>query len=368
MQACVSFILTSLERDDDLDWVYLVSRQVYQQLARFGVDTQGAKTRVFDASPARSRQARNQLLEEVERIQPDAVFTFFGPAYVRFKQPHLLGVADGWVTHSTWLAYKSLNGLKDMLVTLLRCVYKGWWYRYADFWVVEANAAAVGLARRMRVDRSRIKVVSNSCAPHYFRPLEGAFDPGTDKSVKILTLSSYYPHKDLELIPKVAYQLKKVMNDDDFAFIVTLTENADANAILDEAVAHGVSDNVRNIGPVDIKDGPALYASVDLAFVPTLLETFTAAYPEAMAMNKPIVTTDLDFARDICKDAAAYFSPGNASDAAGAIFTVLDNEAVSSEMVANGQEILKQLPSAEERYAAYGKILKEMMATADSLK
>lgn len=35
--------------------------------------------------------------------------------------------------------------------------------------------------------------------------------------------------------------------------------------------------------------------------MPTVLEVFSATYPEAMAL--PIVTSDLDFARDICDNA-----------------------------------------------------------------
>lgn len=38
--------------------------------------------------------------------------------------------------------------------------------------------------------------------------------------------------------------------------------------------------------------------------MPSLLECFTATYPEAMRMERPIVTTDLAFAQGLCGEAA----------------------------------------------------------------
>ncbi len=65
----------------------------------------------------------------------------------------------------------------------------------------------------------------------------------------------------------------------------------------------GVEECLYNHGPVPVTDGPQLYQTCDFLLLPTILETFSGTYPEAMAMGLPIITTDLDFAHEICQDA-----------------------------------------------------------------
>jgi glycosyltransferase involved in cell wall biosynthesis len=76
-----------------------------------------------------------------------------------------------------------------------------------------------------------------------------------------------------------------------------------------EARRYSVSDSIFNVGWLTLSECIDWYNRSDIVFLPTLLETFSATYLEAMRMGRPIVTCDLDFARDICKDAAAYFPP-----------------------------------------------------------
>ena len=69
---------------------------------------------------------------------------------------------------------------------------------------------------------------------------------------------------------------------------------------------------------MDITECPSLYEQADVMFQPTLLECFSATYPEAMKMQRPIVTTDIEFAHGLCGPAAHYYSPLSAEDAARA--------------------------------------------------
>jgi len=43
--------------------------------------------------------------------------------------------------------------------------------------------------------------------------------------------------------------------------------------------------------------------------MPSLIETVGLPYLEAMHFGRPIPTSDLDFAHDVCGDAASYFDP-----------------------------------------------------------
>jgi glycosyltransferase involved in cell wall biosynthesis len=102
-----------------------------------------------------------------------------------------------------------------------------------------------------------------------------------------------------------------------------------------------------------VADGPDLYKSADICLLPTLLETFSATYPEAMAMGLPIVTTDLGFAHDVCDDAALYFRPQDAQAAADCILRLVDDPQLWTQQIARGKEILKRYPTPQERYDQY---------------
>ena len=51
-----------------------------------------------------------------------------------------------------------------------------------------------------------------------------------------------------------------------------------------------------------------------MIFLPTLLKVFIAAYPEAMKIEKPIMTSNYSFATDVCQDSALYFDPLDSKD------------------------------------------------------
>lgn len=93
---------------------------------------------------------------------------------------------------------------------------------------------------------------------------------------------------------------------------------------------------------------------------PTLLECFTATYPEAMRMEVPIVTTDLDFAHGLCGDAALYYSPLSAADATQNILEVYHNAALRKKLVEAGHKQLEIFDNNEQRANKVIKLLEEI--------
>ena len=103
------------------------------------------------------------------------------------------------------------------------------------------------------------------------------------------------------------------------------------------------------VGKVDIAECPNLYKQADIMFMPTLIECFTATYPEAMRMEVPIVTTDLEFARGLCEDAACYYSAIDPASAAEAIYKVATDKAYVRQLVLNGKRQLLTYDNYEQR-------------------
>ena len=130
-----------------------------------------------------------------------------------------------------------------------------------------------------------------------------------------------------------------------FRFVVTVEER-NFYPLPDELKPHFLF-----LGKVDINECPSLYEQCDINFVPTLLECFTATYPEAMRMRKPIITTDLAFARGLCGNAALYYESINAQVAVNRILQLVDNNELQQELVTNGIKELEKFDTSSMRAA-----------------
>lgn len=364
IQASVSFILNSLS-EEDINWTYVISKEIKRELDRFGCVIPEEKLVVVDTSPAKSLRMRRSILDQVNGLNPDVIFSFFGPSYIKFAVPHLMGVADGWVTHSNRMAYQSLVGPKAKIKMFLQCLYKGWWYRQADAWVVEAECAKQGLRARCLINQNNVHIVSNTCSSGYYQAMTQTVSDldnrAAGQKIRILTMSAYYPHKKLEIIPQVCRHLIDDSGIDNFEFVLTLPHGSEGWAALKRsAEALNVAQHISSLGHVAVKDGPSAYLGVDVVFLPSVLETFSANYPEAMAIGRPIVTSGLDFAKNICQDAAVYFKAGDPKDAAHKIALVIGSPQLRHDLIKKGRHVLSTLPDSDKKYLMYKAILLDL--------
>lgn len=349
IQVAVAFISQASADPRAEHWHFAVSRVVADELAGFGLDLASPRFTVYEHSPARDQSARQQLLQLAGALAPDLVFTVFGPAYVKFAQRHLCGIADGWITHPSWLAIRQLGSPLAMLRLLGITALKGYWFRQADYWSVEAEVARAGLADRWGCPRERITVIPNSVGPQFAAVERRARFPV--ERARVLCLAAYYKNKHLELVPAVAAALQRAHPALDFEICLTLPEDLpQLQPILRAAAELGVADRVINLGRVNVTELPDLYADSHVSFLPTLLETFTAVYPESMATGVPLVTTDLAFAHDICGDAAVYFEPKNAVSAAKSLGALLTDRGAWERQAEKGLARFAGMPDAAGKF------------------
>ncbi|MDA8091374.1 MAG: glycosyltransferase family 4 protein [Nitrospiraceae bacterium] len=353
LQAAYSFIEQAADAKDGMEWSFVLSAQLYGQVKNLLKD-KDLKFEVINNSPALNRGSRSRLAAIENNFRPGVVFTFFGPAYVNFKALHLCGFANPWVTHSGRLAFSCLPLAERFVSMPLSCLYRAYWIRKADAWIVEAEVARRGMKRRLLLPNDRIDVVPNNCGQHYLSDNASSNFPADGEKIRILTLSAYYRHKNLEIVPEAARHLWEKLPGMEFEFVLTLPpDSTEWDVIKKKALKLGVSGHVNNIGPVDVAAGPALYRQCHIVFLPSLLETFSANYPEAMASARPIVTTKLPFATDVCRDAAEYYNPADAADAANAFVKIIKNKELWERLVAKGRDVLSTLPTPKEKYLLY---------------
>ncbi|HEY2838200.1 MAG TPA: glycosyltransferase family 4 protein, partial [Pirellulales bacterium] len=193
LQTSSAFIIEALRNPGEIEWEFAVSGAGARELEQFGVERPKSMT-VFDAPPTGSLAARRQLRELADRSQPDCVFTFSGPAYVRFRQFHVVGCSTPWVTHATWAAFRSLNSVREWTACIVRTIYKRYWFRRADAWVTQTEAAAGGLVKRVGLPADRIGVISNTCGERYRTAQSEKLFPQRGQPIRLLCFSAPYKH------------------------------------------------------------------------------------------------------------------------------------------------------------------------------
>jgi glycosyltransferase involved in cell wall biosynthesis len=181
----------------------------------------------------------------------------------------------------------------------------------------------------------------------------------------VLCLSAAFRHKNLTIIPEVVHILR---TEHQFActFVVTLPEDSPLyREIRREAARRKVSNLIDNVGPLNLDDCVREYKRASALFLPTLFEIFSATYIEAMAMGVPIVTTDLDFAHDICGDGALYYEPLSPAAAADALHTALTDKALREALVRRGRARLAAFPDPKGKHEMLIEWLKEIGRNAE---
>ena len=353
LQACINFITEAI-KDGDIDWVFVISDEMAFQLTASGLDINNKVFIPVSVSPSKSLKSRKLLLALEGKEMPDAVFTFFGPAYVQFNAIHFMGFADPWVTHPNHFALKCRSTLTKIIKNSAVVWYKKLWLKYADYWIVEAKVAKEGIIRLENVDEERVGVVPNSCRDDFRSIKSKSCIYGKDDTLKILYISAYYMHKNFEIIPYVAKELKLLSPELSFIFILTLSGDLpESKIIIKKAKELRVLEHIEFRGKVSVSDAVLLYEECQLSFVPTLLETFSATIPEAMAAGLPIVATDFDFSKNVGGNAVKYFPADRPDIAAKYIVNIRDDAELRQNMIKRGKEIVNQLPNAKEKYILY---------------
>jgi len=300
-------------------------------------------TRFFDF---RSASAFHRKVELVE--SPDVVFTTTGPAYWRPKCPHLVGYNLPHYIYPDSPFFTRLSWIRRLKFKLKGLIIRNQFRKESDAIVGQTEDVAQRGSEWLGIKRHF--TVGNTCNAHYFRSVPSSVRVPHIKDndvFKWLTISGYHTHKNLESISKVAAELHRAAPGKHH-FYVTL-KSADYEKLYSEVEREWIT----NIGPVPSSEGPALYHFCDGMFLPTLLECFSASYVEAMAMGRPIVTTNLSFAKIICDSAAAYYSAESVQQAAKQLERIRTDHSFREGLIQNGKERMLEFPSATKRADMY---------------
>ena len=160
--------------------------------------------------------------------------------------------------------------------------------KYADVVAPQTQTSADRL-RRYYPEIKELCVVPTAVALNESQlPLSGtrADFEWNQPGKKLLCLTRYYPHKNLEILIELARLIK--FHQKPYSVITTIADeqHAGAGQLLEQIAEEGVQDVIQNIGPVPMDEVPALYEQTDGLLLPTLLESFSGTYVDAMHMKK----------------------------------------------------------------------------------
>lgn len=286
---------------------------------------------------------RDKVLDKlVEAKNIQAVLSVFGPNLWVPKCPHISGFARSQLIVPESPYFLRMGTIERLKEKFLNRVLKYFFKRSSTIFYTENPFVTERWKKSL--PHATVYTITNN----YNQVFEQK-DKWIDKKLPefegatFLCVTAAYPHKNLEIAIDIAKYLKKTRPDFKFRFVFTIdkTEFPELTPDLEDAFLF--------IGKVDIAECPPLYNQCTIAFQPTLLESFTATYPEAMVMGKPIVTTNLDFAKGLCGNAACYYESTDPIAAANALYKVVSDSNYAKSLVNAGREQLKQFDTYSDR-------------------
>jgi glycosyltransferase involved in cell wall biosynthesis len=311
--------------------------------------------------PARTWFEFSGCRRALRSIRPALVHTLFGPQW-----PGAAGV-----TSVVGCAYSNLCYPEIDFWGRLPPAQRAWRefvdhgrrrrLRQADAVIFETEDLAERAVHHLRLDARRVHVVrpsvSSLVAEHAHHAETAARCRTLPDGFRVLLLSVYNPNKNFELLPHIAHALQRVGRDDT-VFVITLPQaQPQLDALMKLAAGLGVADRLYNVGPVPQAGCAELYRVCDAVILPSQLESFSNTIAESWAMGRPLLISDLPWARSLCGPGALYFRYDDPDDAAARLLELRADAGKRKQIVEAGQAQRASYPTADQRFRQYLEIL-----------
>jgi len=349
LQVAHSF-LNEIKSNVEHDFLVVLSENLQPQINKndFAQNFQFVRYSI-KPSVAKTVFGRDKKLDDLEHnFQPEVVFSIFGPTYWRPKARHICGFAKPDYIYKDSPYFKQISFFQKLKLKAMELFHLLDFKKNNDLLIAENPDVTRILAQKVPQ-----KVVTVTNFYNQIFEDESLWDKSIQinepkEILKLLTISANYPHKNLAIIKKVIPVLKKQFPAFQFKFFLTIDRSE-----FDISETDALNENIDFLGKVTINQCPNLYSQCDFLFLPTLLECFSASYCEAMFMQKPILTSDLSFAKGICEKAAHYFNSIDEIDIANKIYELALNHQLQNNLKAFGIEQLKTFDSSQIRAQKY---------------
>lgn len=280
----------------------------------------------------RPGMARKLALECVEiplrlaRWKAEALLSLGDTSAVRPRVPHVLFVQQSYLAYPGPLRFPLPPGFRAKL-RLMSSYFAAGLAGVSQF-VVQSETMARWLASRWTLPLERISVIPSGVEP---APITSGVQTGAPY---VCYVASSTPHKNHSILSSAVRVASGQFRDLRCKLTV---HQADVPDLVREASRLRVLDRFDFLGPVARDDAMRLMSGAAAVIIPSRLESFGLTYYEAMALGKPIVAADEDFAREACGDAAIYCASASGESFGAAIATLFDSPAMRERLSASAK-------------------------------
>ncbi len=296
----------------------------------------------YDVGPLRFPVVSRWLVRQIHAIAPDVVFSM-GNIALPTSVPQLLLFHWAYAIYPESVVWERMDW-RSYVERRARLHAFRRRLRFATAVAVQTETARARMRRLYGVEW--LEVIPNAVTLPVLGGSNGQRLVPRDPSARwtLLCLTRYYPHKNLEVLVPVARKLEELGSGGRILLTLAADQHPRARSLLRRIEREGLGHVLVNIGPVPMSSIASLYSEVDGLLLPTLLESFSGTYVEAMHYGVPVFTSDMDFARDVCGDAAVYFDPKSPESIVEAVMNGLSNGALLERLAQRGRARVDRFP------------------------
>lgn len=146
-------------------------------------------------------------------------------------------------------------------------------------------------------------------------------------AIRLGCISYVHGHKNISVLVDVLEAAKKIDFPLQIIFTLSPMKSAFTRKLAKKLKPYIQSGLAYNLGKVRPTNIPGLIRQIDGLILPSLNESYSLNYIEALNFKKHLFVSDRLFARKICSNHAWYFEPTSPSDIIKSIVDVFSNEA-----------------------------------------
>ncbi len=292
------------------------------------------------------------LKKVIATYKVKGIFTMFGPDLRKVKLPSVVGCAYSNIFFPEVDFWKGWSIHKRVMFSLIdRFRLKR--TLQADGIIFENEAMQRRVHQLYKYPLSKTVFIRPSVSPvHDIIKASDEFVKKTEDlfgKFTILILSGWHKNKNMDKVPDILHELA-LLGIKDVSFAITVSpEHPESQAMMSEAERNGTSHNIKLIGTVLPTDIKFLYEKIDIVLLLSLLESFSNNIIESWTYKRPLLISNLDWAKSICKEAAVYVDRDDVSAIARKIKDLKDNSELYNKMVESGTRELVTYPTPKQK-------------------
>lgn len=337
---------------------FLLSKQLYNSINKKLLKK--IKYWKLASKPSYFSKKGRETIRTIKKICKDSnyslVYSIGFPSYINFNIPELGRYTNPWEFMPSTQAWKLLS-LNEKIKRFLLNNYRIYWAKKAKFFETQTNYAAKYLKKKFKINLKKIYVINNSVNPIFrTKKIKNNHEP----KKYIFCLAADYTHKNLLIIPEIAYFLNKLDKKNQYNFYMTISKKSKTWIKIQKKMKDFKVSNIINTGPLNLNECKKYYIKSDCVLQPSLLEVFSATYLEAMQMMRPLVVPNLKFVKDICGNGAIYYKYNSPLSAAKKISILLNNNKLYKKQIKKGYKILSFYPTLEKNMKKLISVIKNL--------